>query len=215
MPTRTELDRPRAGSRVHGRGAPTRQSIDASMKLGVVAEHDDDVVDARRGEPVEHVLQDRPALERRQELAPTEPRAGTGREDDGRRRQLDASGSSSPSNSPGVRSDRRPVGGFGAHPPAGHDVDRRVALAGRVLDQRDDPAGHEPAGADRRAAAGDLGDLDDAAGGRHLDPTTGSRRDDLERLDRAAGIDDDLDPIAPHAAVPASARSLSGTPLPP
>ena len=67
--------------------------------------------------------------------------------------------------------------------------------------------GHEPAGPDRRPATGHLGDLDDAAGGRHLDPPAGAAGHDIECLDGAAGIDDDLDPIALHA----TARSFIGS----
>ena len=72
-----------------------------------------------------------------------------------------------------------------------------------MLDQGDEAAGHEASGADGRAAARDLADLDHAAGGRHLDPPPGPRRDDLERLRAAlAGVDDGLDAIAPHRSVP-------------
>ena len=120
-----------------------------------------------------------------------------------------------------VEQARCPVGptpgrGRGAHPPAGHDVDRGVALAGRVLDERDESTGHESSGADRRPAAGDLGDLDDATGRRDLDPPTGARRDDIERLHRATGVDRRPRPDRPSCRGPAaSARSFNGTPLPP
>src|SRR5690349_16933752 len=41
----------------------------------------------------------------------------------------------------------------------------RAQLLSRMLDQRDDPSGHEIAGADSGAAPGDLGDLDLSARG--------------------------------------------------
>src|SRR6185369_13640486 len=76
-----------------------------------------------------------------------------------------------------------PGGPFaGGHPPPGLDLDPRgVALGRRVLDQRDDPARHEPPGPDGRPTAGHLGDLDDPAGGRDLEPPAGARGPDLER----------------------------------
>ena len=67
-----------------------------------------------------------------------------------------------------------------------------------MLDERDEPARHEPPRPNRRAAARHLRDLDDATRGRHLDPTTGARRNDLERLHALPGIDDCLDAIALH-----------------
>src|SRR4029079_19353198 len=87
----------------------------------------------------------------------------------------------------------------------------RLALARRVLHERDEPRGHESSRPDRRPAARHLGHLDDAAGRRHLDAPAVARRHDVERLDGATGIDDDLDAVALHA----TARCLSGTPLPP
>lgn len=67
-----------------------------------------------------------------------------------------------------------------------------------MLDQGDDPARHEAAGPDGRAAAGHLGHFDDTASGRHLEPAAVLRRRDLECLDALAGIDHDLDAIALH-----------------
>src|SRR6188474_3381245 len=69
----------------------------------------------------------------------------------------------------------------------------------RMLDERDDAVGHEPARADRRPGAGHLGDLDDAAAGRDLDAATGLRRLDLVLQRPVARVDDDLDPLALHA----------------
>ena len=71
-------------------------------------------------------------------------------------------------------------------------------LLGRMLDEGDQPARHEPARPDGRAAAGHLADLDDAAGGRDLEPAAVLRGRDLERLDALARIDHDFDPIASH-----------------
>src|SRR5439155_6311951 len=81
------------------------------------------------------------------------------------------------------------------------DLDSAVGvLLRRMLDEGDQPARHEPAGPHRRAAAGDLADLDDATGRRHLESAAVLRRDDVEGLNALAGVDDDLDAIASHAA---------------
>src|SRR5262249_19824534 len=69
----------------------------------------------------------------------------------------------------------------------------------RVLDEGDDAVGHEPAGADRCAAAGELRHLDDPARGRDLDPPAGARGADLERRGPLPRVDHDLDPVALHA----------------
>ena len=83
-------------------------------------------------------------------------------------------------------------------PPAG-DLDARVvAFLCRVLDQRDEATRHEASCPHGRAAARDLGDLDHAAGGRHLDPSAVAGRDDLECLDTLAGVDHGLDTITLH-----------------
>lgn len=79
------------------------------------------------------------------------------------------------------------------------DLDAAVGLLlGRVLDEGDQPARHEAAGPDRRPAAGDLADLDDAPGGRDLEPPAVLRGHDVERLDTLARVDHDLDAIASH-----------------
>src|SRR5918999_5763787 len=83
-----------------------------------------------------------------------------------------------------------------AHAAARGDLDAAILVGGRVLDERDDAAGHEARGTYRRAAAGHLADLDDAAGSRHLEPPTRPGRRDLERLNALPGIDDGLDTIA-------------------
>jgi hypothetical protein len=101
-----------------------------------------------------------------------------------------------------------------SHPAARRDVDAAVRnLLRRVLDQRDDPTRHEPARPDGRAAAGHLGDLDDAAGGRNLEAAAVLRRRDLERLDALTRIDYDLDSIALHARTitHAGPRTIAGT----
>src|SRR5580765_3448111 len=81
-----------------------------------------------------------------------------------------------------------------------------------MLDQRDHPAGHEPAGPDRRAAPGHLGHLDHPARGRHLETAAVLRRRDLEGLDALAGIDNDLDAIALHARTIAQRTIRHDTP---
>ena len=80
-PTWTELDRPRSGVRVDDApfAAPGDRGLDRG---GVVAEDDDDVLEPGLGERVEDVLEDRPTAERREQLAATEPRRRSGREDD-------------------------------------------------------------------------------------------------------------------------------------
>jgi hypothetical protein len=72
-----------------------------------------------------------------------------------------------------------------------------------MLDEGDDAAGHEATAPYRPPGTRDLGHLDDAATGAHLDATAGTRGDDLEALDDAvARIDQDLDSIALHGADP-------------
>ena len=85
------------------------------------------------------------------------------------------------------------------HSSARADIDAgTVTLLCRVLDECDQATGHEAAGSNRRAATGDLRDLDDAAGRRHLDAPAGARGHDLEVLDALAGVDHCLNPIAFH-----------------
>jgi hypothetical protein len=77
-----------------------------------------------------------------------------------------------------------------------------------MLDERDQAGGHEPACPHGRAAARHLGDLHDAAGGRHLDPAPGAGRDDLERLDPLPGVDHGLDSIALHVIAMVALQAL-------
>ena len=138
-----------SGFRTRRSRAPVDRVLD---RVGVVAQDDDDVTEAGRGERVEDVLQDRPALERRQQLAAPEPRAvlrprgrprpcGLASSHDrraGRGPGPSPSPSSPPSKSPGVGSAaRRRVRLAGAHPSPRHDLDRGVALPGGVLHERD------------------------------------------------------------------------------
>ena len=82
MPTFSELDNPWSGDGLTTRRA-SPQSIADSKIAGIASDHDDDLVQAGTFETLEHVLEDRPAFERSQELAATEPRAGTRCEHDG------------------------------------------------------------------------------------------------------------------------------------
>ncbi len=75
-----------------------------------------------------------------------------------------------------------------------------------VLDQGDDPRGHEASRPDRRTATSDLGDLDDPATLRHLDPPAGTGGFDLIGSSRSTGVDDDLDTITPHSDPPWAER---------
>ena len=62
--------------------APLAAPLDRLLDgRGVVAEHDDDVSHPCLRDSIQHVLQDRPPLERRQELAAAEPGPRAGRED--------------------------------------------------------------------------------------------------------------------------------------
>lgn len=90
----------------------------------------------------------------------------------------------------------------GRHSPARFDLDASGRLfERRVLDQGDDAACHEATRPDGRAAARELGHLDDAARRRHLEPAAGARGQDLEGLRPVARVDDDLDPIALHTRI--------------
>jgi hypothetical protein len=85
-------------------------------------------------------------------------------------------------------------------PSARRDVDPAVAaFLGWMLDEGDNAVRHEAARPYRRSAPGHLRDLDDAAGGRDLEPPAVARRNDVERLHAAlACVDHDLDPVASH-----------------
>jgi hypothetical protein len=77
-----------------------------------------------------------------------------------------------------------------------------TALVGRgVLHEGDQPIRDEPTRSDRLPGAGHLADLDDTPRRHDLDPSTGASRDDLERLDALAGVDNGLDAIAFHGCV--------------
>jgi hypothetical protein len=67
-----------------------------------------------------------------------------------------------------------------------------------MLDQGDEPVGHEPARADGLARARYLADLDHSARGHDLDPASCAGREKLECLDTLAGVDHSLDAIALH-----------------
>src|SRR4051812_32548316 len=82
-----------------------------------------------------------------------------------------------------------------------------------MLDEGDQAARHEAARPDLRPATRDLADLDDAAGGRDLDPAAVLRRRDLEGLGAARpGIHHDLHPIATHARTVAPGTSAECLP---
>ena len=87
-PTASELDSPRSGSGFTTRRS-ARQSIAASTRRGVAPEHDDDLLDPGLGEGVEDVLEDRPAADRREQLAAPEARPGARRQDEPDRRHPD------------------------------------------------------------------------------------------------------------------------------
>ena len=81
IPTWSELDRPRLGSGFRMRRSD--RHVDRGLDVvGVVAQHDDRLVQTGLGEPIEHVLEDRPALDRREQLVSTEPRSGPGSQHD-------------------------------------------------------------------------------------------------------------------------------------
>jgi hypothetical protein len=78
-----------------------------------------------------------------------------------------------------------------------------------MLDEGDDPAGHEPGRAHRLAGARHLDDLDDAPTGRDLDAAAGARGDDLVGPRAIVRRDNDLDTIALHdPSVPLRGASL-------
>src|SRR5580704_12873875 len=97
-----------------------------------------------------------------------------------------------------VRIGRPGAGLPGSRAPIRSPLVRRPLVRRRVLHQGEHAVGHEPGGAHHRAAPGDLHDLHDAAPGDHLDAAAGPGGGDLIRPRRAAGVDDDLDPVPLH-----------------
>ena len=86
---RSEADLQRRGeatARVGVAHAPFLRQLQGRLhrRSVVAADHDDDLDQARGGQRVEDVLQDRPTLERGQELAAAEPAPGARRQDDRR-----------------------------------------------------------------------------------------------------------------------------------
>src|ERR1700733_6556714 len=67
-----------------------------------------------------------------------------------------------------------------------------------VLDERDDPAGHEPRGPHHRARPGDLVHLDHAAHGAHLDPPPGTGGADLVGSGPLPAVTHNLDAVTLH-----------------
>jgi hypothetical protein len=90
---------------------------------------------------------------------------------------------------------------------ARRDLDPATFIRGWMLDQRDEPAGHEPRRSHRLAGPRDFTNLDHAPGGRYLDPSSCAGRGDLECLGALAGVDYSLDSIALHARTILSSSS--------
>jgi hypothetical protein len=67
-----------------------------------------------------------------------------------------------------------------------------------MLDDGNDPAGHEPGRADDLPATGDFGHLDRPASDQHVDASPFPRRHDLEAANLVTGIDEDLDSVPLH-----------------
>jgi hypothetical protein len=67
-----------------------------------------------------------------------------------------------------------------------------------VLHKGEHAAGHEPSGADGRAAPRQLADLDHAAPRADIDPAPGAGGGDLVGLGLTAGVDHDLDTVTSH-----------------
>lgn len=79
----------------------------------------------------------------------------------------------------------------------------RLRRSGRgMLDEGEDARGHEAGSSNRRAATGDLGDLDDPTALRHFDPSTSTGGFDFIGPGRSTSVDDDLDTITLHCASP-------------
>ena len=80
----------------------------------------------------------------------------------------------------------------------GRDLDPAPFVGRRVLDERDQPVGHEATRTDDLAGPRDLANLDHTARRHDLDAPAGPARLDLERLHALAGIDEGFDAIAFH-----------------
>ena len=86
----------------------------------------------------------------------------------------------------------------------------RPRTGGRMLNDGDDPACHEPGRAHRRAAASQLAYFDLAAPGDDLDPPARAGGLDLIGFRDVTGVDDYLDPVAFHAiSIPAPRLSYA------
>src|ERR1035437_661432 len=81
----------------------------------------------------------------------------------------------------------------------GH-LDATPLVNRRMLDEGDEAAGHEAAGAYRLTGPRHLAYLHDPAGCDDLDATTGPRGHDFERLDALPGVDQGLDSVTLHGA---------------
>ena len=68
-----------------------------------------------------------------------------------------------------------------------------------MLDDSDDPAGHEARRPDDLTATRHLGHLDRAACDHDVDPTSLSGRDDIEAADLVPGVDQDFDAVTFHS----------------
>ena len=81
----------------------------------------------------------------------------------------------------------------------------------RVLNDRDDAAGHEPGRSNGLPRPGCLDDLDQPTAGGDLDPPAGLRRLDLESANGPANVDEDLYPVTEHAPSVGTARTTPPT----
>ena len=81
-PRASELERPRPGSGFTTRDVDGGHVTAVLRRRGVAAQHDDEVVDARCADPVDDVLEQRPAVERGKDLRGAEPGGPTSGEDD-------------------------------------------------------------------------------------------------------------------------------------
>jgi hypothetical protein len=80
-----------------------------------------------------------------------------------------------------------------------------------VLDDGDDPAGHEPSRSHHLPAPRDLGDFNGPAGDYYVDPPAFARGDDLEAAYLVPRVDQDLDPVPLHNFTSVEDRQRAGT----